>query len=69
MVDRLVIAASRGHREIIEYLATLPSIDLFTQNLQNESVYDIAAEKGDLYSCQILERSERAYLSSIGSTG
>jgi hypothetical protein len=69
MIDRLVIAASRGHREIIAYLATLPSIDLFTQNLQNESVYDIAAEKGDLHSCQILERSERAYLSSIGSAG
>jgi hypothetical protein len=69
MADRLVIAASRGHWEIIEYLAILPSIDLFILNLQSESVYDIAAEKGDLHSCQILERSERAYLSSIGSTG
>jgi hypothetical protein len=64
-----VTAASRGHRDIIEFLAGVPSIDLFTQNIQNESVYDIAAEKGDLQTCQILESFERSYLSQIGSEG
>jgi len=35
------------------------SIDVFVRNLQNESVYDIAAEKGDLTACNLIESVER----------
>ena len=53
-------AASRGHRPVLDFLLTLPSIDLFVRNIQNELVYDIAAERGDLTACEFIERFERA---------
>ena len=53
-------AASRSHRAVLDLLITSPDIDLFIKNLQRESVYDIAAEKGDLVTCELIERCERA---------
>ena len=53
-------AASRSHRAVLDLLITAPDIDLFIKNLQHESLYDIAAEKGDLVTCELIERCERA---------
>lgn len=55
-----VIAVSRSHNAVIELLVTLPSIDLFIKNVQGESGYDIAAEKGDLIICELIECFEKA---------
>jgi len=55
-----VTAASRSHKAVLDLLITAPDIDLFIKNLQHESVYDIAAEKGDLVTCELIERYERA---------
>lgn len=62
-------AASRGHRAVLESLIAAPSIDLFARNLQNETVYDIAAEKGDLIACELIERHERARWSDTHPDG
>jgi hypothetical protein len=43
----------------LEFLLVLPSTDIFARNVQGESVYDIAAEKGDLQTCELIERYER----------
>ena len=52
-------AASRSHRAVLDLLIASPDIDLFVKNLQQESVYDIAAEKGDLVTCELIGRCER----------
>jgi hypothetical protein len=53
-----VIAASRGQSNVLDYFLQLPSIDLFARNLQNETAYDIVAQKQDLLSCQKIEHRE-----------
>lgn len=55
----VVNAASRGHRSVLEFLIALPAIDWSIRNVQNESVYDIAAGKGDLSTCEWIENFER----------
>jgi hypothetical protein len=55
----VVTATSRSQRAVIDFLINVPSIDLFIANTQNESVYDIAAEKADLLTCELIERLER----------
>jgi hypothetical protein len=54
-----VTAASRSHRAVLDLLIASPYIEIFVKNLQQESVYDIAAEKGDLVTCNLIERCER----------
>jgi hypothetical protein len=47
----------------------VPSIDLFIRNLQNESAYDIAAEKGDLTTCNLIESFERVQWAKTNPNG
>jgi hypothetical protein len=54
-----VTAASRGHAQVVRLLATIPSNDFFVRNFQNETAYDIAAERMDLAMCELLESCER----------
>ena len=54
---------------MLEFLIAVPSIDLFVSNLQNETVYDIAAEKGDLIACELIEWHERARWSDTHPDG
>jgi hypothetical protein len=53
-----VTATSRGQQAVIDFLIKAASIDLFIRNTQNESVYDIAAEKTDLLTCELIEPFE-----------
>ena len=55
-----MIAASRNHKEVLDLLMVSADIDIFVTNLQNESVYDIAAEKANVIMCEQIERCERA---------
>lgn len=52
-------AASRGHRSVLDFLITLPAVDLSIRNSQNECLYDVAAGKGDLSTCRVIETYER----------
>jgi ankyrin repeat protein len=54
-----VTAASKGHRSVVEFLLSLPAIDIFARNLQNETAYDIAAERGDITIYEEIEAHER----------
>lgn len=54
---------------VIKYLISVPPIDLFVRNFQNESVYDIAAEKGDLATCDLIESFERVQWIKSNSDG
>ncbi len=58
-INLVVNAASRGHRSILEFLIALPRIDWSIRNVQNESVYDIVAGKGDISTCEWIENIER----------
>lgn len=64
-----VIAASRRHYEILTFLLNLSSIDLFARNLRNETVYDIAAEKADIFMCNVIEERERLLWSTTDREG
>ena len=52
-------ATSRSQRAVIDFLIKVPSIDLLIPNTQKESIYDIAAEKADLLTCELIEPFER----------
>ena len=62
-------AASRSHGTVIHFLTSVASIDLLVRNLQNESVYDIAAEKGDLITCNLVESIERRQWAETNPNG
>jgi hypothetical protein len=64
-----VNAVSRGHRSVLEFLIALPAIDWSIRNRQNESVYDIAAGKGDLSTCECIENFERENWSHFNPDG
>jgi len=64
-----VTAASRGNIDVIEFLASSESADLFIQNFQNETVYDIAAEKGDLLMCHLISEHEQLQWTKSHSSG
>jgi hypothetical protein len=64
-----VTAASRGQHSVIHFLVSFPSVDLFVRNVQKECAYDIAAEKGDLLACDLIERYERAHWSTVDRSG
>ena len=56
-------AASRGHRIVLDFLMNLPAVDWSIRNVQSESLYDIAAGKGDLSACECIETYEREHWS------
>ena len=62
-------ATSRGNYSVIKCLAAYHTVDLFLQNLQNESAYDIAAENADPLACQLIESYERLQWSTVRGTG
>jgi len=64
-----VTAASRGHTNVLEFLLTVEAIDVFLRNKQNESVYDILAEKQDLATCTLIEQLERTQFAKSHPNG
>lgn len=68
-LNHIVTAASRNHTDVLEFLICLPSINLFVRNLQNETVYDIVAERGDLASCELIEQFERVHWAEAHPNG
>ena len=54
----LVTAASKGHRSVVDFLLSVPAMDIFVRNLQNETAYDIAAERGDIKVYEEIEAHE-----------
>ena len=59
LTSLVVTATSRSQRAVIDFLIKISSIDIFIRNNQNESVYDIAAERADLTTCEQIEPFER----------
>ena len=55
----LVTAASKGRSPVVEFLIGLSDLDIFARNLQNETAYDIAAERRDIKIYQQIEAQER----------
>jgi hypothetical protein len=54
-----VTAASKGCSSVVEYLLTVAGLDIFARNLQNETAFDIAAERADIRIYQTIEAHER----------
>ena len=52
-------AVSRGHVAIVQHLISVAQADVFIENVQGETAFDLAASSCDFRTCDLLEQAER----------